>query len=438
MGKGFKIPEILNASLTDLLHDALESLRPRHPIHVTALLNDAVATLLSHAFIRPTTRMGLICGTGTNATCLCPAPYLSETKYAHEEDSGTNAWEEFVLVNTEWSMFGRGYLPTTKYDRIVDEESGLPGFQPFEMMVSGRYMGEIIRLVCMDGIDDGAWSFDKAPEAWTAKWTVQTADCSKVESYGFNYKRTIALLNDRFPLHSGSYTTSDADLFKQICNAVSTRSASLVAASTIALLQVNNELTKYPTNNWTCPTNSTTGTPSPSDSGLGSLDDDFRWSRRGSIFSVQGSRRGSLASPIVATTQPHLGSGLVTELHRGENGNASMTIMRENGIVVEEPSAMDLDDPDDDEVVVAFCGSVMEKYHNFRARCQAILDELVATHSRPSSSSSDEGIVSGKVSVDTGSIIEQRRVVLEENGDGGILGAGILAAVMDTQAHTSS
>jgi len=435
MGKGFKIPSIIDASLTDLLHDALESLHPRHPIRVTALLNDAVAPLLSHAFIRPTTRMGLICGTGTNATCLCPTPYLSDGKYHHEEDAGVNAWEEFVLVNTEWSMFGRNVLPTTKYDQIVDQESGMPGFQPFEMMVSGRYIGEIVRLVCLDGVEDGAWSFKKCPELWTRKWAVQTADCSKVESYGFKYKKTIALLNEKFPLHHGSYTTSDADLFKQICTAVSTRSASLVAASTIGLLQVNNELAKYPSNRWSCSTDSSSGTPSPSDSGLGSMDDDFRLSRRGSIFSVPGSRRGSIASPSLQATQARE-LGFISELDQVKNGTSSgMTVMQERGMVSEEPSGMDLDDSDhEDEVVVAFCGSVMEKYYNFRTRCQTILDELVASHSRPSSSSSDEGIVNGKVCADPRSLrMEQRRVVLEENRDGGILGAGILAAVMDTQ-----
>ena len=181
MGKGFNIPSILNASLTDLLHDALEDLQPRHPIRITALLNDAVATLLSHAFIRPNTRMGLICGTGTNATCLCPTQYLSDEKYHHE--AGGRAWEEFVLVNTEWSMFGKGLLPVTEYDRIVDEESGMPGFQPFEMMVSGRYIGEIVRLVCVDGIKENAWSFDTIPEGWNQKWAVQTATCSMVEAY---------------------------------------------------------------------------------------------------------------------------------------------------------------------------------------------------------------------------------------------------------------
>jgi Hexokinase len=104
---------------------------------------------------------------------------------------------------------------------------------------------------------------------------------------------------------------------------------------------------------------------------------------------------------------------------------------------------MDLDD--DDSVVVAFCGSVMEKYCTFRERCQGILDELVKYPCIYRSDTNDglkngvhgdmgDGIQALKNAV---AQVDQRRVILEENSDGGILGAGILAAVMDTK-HTIS
>ena len=96
---------------------------------------------------------------------------------------------------------------------------------------------------------------------------------------------------------------------------------------------------------------------------------------------------------------------------------------------MEEPCEMSLDD-DDDIVVVAFCGSVMEKYHGFRSRCQSILDQLVQQPFTSETNGIDRRL--RKV------VVEQRRVVLEENRDGGILGAGILAAVMDTKEITAS
>ena len=155
------------------------------------------------------------------------------------------------------------------------------------------------------------------------------------------------------------------------------------------------------------------------------MDEEIRWSRRGSIFSVQGSRRGSLASPTLLSLPPK---------PAGTDEQPQITtIIQESGIVMEEPCEMHLEDDEDDDddvVVVAFCGSVMEKYHGFRSRCQSILDQLVE---QPFTSETNG--MNGryrKVAV------EQRRVVLEENRDGGILGAGILAAVMDTRELSAS
>ena len=132
---------------------------------------------------------------------------------------------------------------------------------------------------------------------------------------------------------------------------------------------------------------------------------------------------------------------MVVGLHREDDGTG--TLIRENGVVIEEPAEM-LDDQDD-EVVVAFCGSVMEKYHQFRSRCQKILDELTSQplHIKEAPSKYSNGCANGvnghrPTTPRLHKVVEQRRVVLEENGDGGILGAGILAAVVDKHALSSS
>jgi len=103
--------------------------------------------------------------------------------------------------------------------------------------------------------------------------------------------------------------------------------------------------------------------------------------------------------------------------------------------MMEDPTEMS--DDDDDVVVVAFCGSVMEKYHTFRERCQKILDELVQQPC-PTAAEKFNGAQQGPFSVAGLQLAGQRRVVLEGNSDGGILGAGILAAVVDTRELSSS
>ncbi len=83
---------------------------------------------------------------------------------------------ESMLINTEWGAFDnqRKILPVTKYDNALDMRSANPGEQIFEKMVSisnsilailsafqpfiilcifqisGRYLGEIARLIIED------------------------------------------------------------------------------------------------------------------------------------------------------------------------------------------------------------------------------------------------------------------------------------------------
>ena len=53
-----------------------------------------------------------------------------------------------MIVNTEWGGFGnQGELDfiLTKWDRRVDATSVNPGKQIFEKVISGMYMGEVVR-----------------------------------------------------------------------------------------------------------------------------------------------------------------------------------------------------------------------------------------------------------------------------------------------------
>ena len=75
----------------------------------------------------------MILGTGVNSSALIT-------------DNGTSK-----LINTEMSLMGGDkILPQTEWDVLLDSRVEQPGFQPFETMVSGRYLGEVARLVIME------------------------------------------------------------------------------------------------------------------------------------------------------------------------------------------------------------------------------------------------------------------------------------------------
>ncbi|KAI7973954.1 hypothetical protein EIK77_001365 [Talaromyces pinophilus] len=138
------------------------------------MTNDTVATFASLAYsiksmnnVPTNSRvvMGLMVGAGSNATVPMKVSDLhpSKTEYftspktsldtaTAEKETET---ETETLVSTEWTLL-RSSQPLhdmcilSKWDKIVERSSQPPGFQPMEYIVGGRYMGELVRLIVLD------------------------------------------------------------------------------------------------------------------------------------------------------------------------------------------------------------------------------------------------------------------------------------------------
>ena len=85
------------------------------------------------------------------------------------------------VINTEWGAFGdNGELDfvVTKWDRAVDEMSVNPGKQIFEKMISGMYMGELIRQVLVDLMKDDLIFFEANREKILERGTFLTMSAS--------------------------------------------------------------------------------------------------------------------------------------------------------------------------------------------------------------------------------------------------------------------
>lgn len=121
-------------------------------------------------------------------------------------------------------MFGTGILPLTRFDSALDAAHALPGFQPLEMLVSGRYLGEVARLVIVEGFERGALFADaKAlPKGWERGYGLGTEVLAKLQ------------VGEWKSLGLGILET-DGEALQQIAAAVSARAARVVAASIYAL-----------------------------------------------------------------------------------------------------------------------------------------------------------------------------------------------------------
>ncbi|XP_038629955.1 hexokinase-1-like [Scyliorhinus canicula] len=145
-----------------------------YEVDVLALVNDTVGTMMACGFDDPYCEVGIVIGTGTNAC------YMEELRHiqAIEGDEGR------MCINTEWGAFGDdGSLDNfrTSYDKEVDAGSINPGTQLFEKMVSGLYLGELVRIILVKIIRDGILFTGKVSSKVLTKGAIDYTDVIAVD-----------------------------------------------------------------------------------------------------------------------------------------------------------------------------------------------------------------------------------------------------------------
>lgn len=232
------------------------------PLTLIATINDAAATLLSRSYNTPHTHYGLILGTGVNMGVHLPTSLLSSKmasrvttpatltppmtppssesaesslSQAEELASAEGADHTHVIVNTELSMFGTGLLPTNRFDQQLAAAHPLPDFQPLEMLVSGRYLGEIVRLVLLEGISKFGLLAGVTSSIFNVSYGLDTHVLAKVEeakSTAEIRKVLIEFVSDIV------YEDEDLKVIQRIVKAVSKRASACIATAVYALRSV--------------------------------------------------------------------------------------------------------------------------------------------------------------------------------------------------------
>lgn len=176
-------------------------------------------------------KIGVILGTGSNACYVERVQNVELFNRASKDD------DERVVINTEWGAFGDfGSLEfiRTSYDREVDHHSINPGNQLFEKMLSGMYLGELVRLVLVKLATSGLIFNGKVSDLLNTRYQFLTKFVSEIES-----EPTDSVTVIREILHEiGIENPSDEDCVnvRYACESVSRRSAHLVSAALAVLI----------------------------------------------------------------------------------------------------------------------------------------------------------------------------------------------------------
>lgn len=218
--KGWSVAGLEGQDVAALLGDALRR-RGLERVRVSAVANDTVATLILQSYRsrgaggRPAD-IGLILGTGTNqAADLGPAG----------------------IRNLESGNFD-GVTPVeTPYDVALDREERepRPGAQRLEKMVSGHYLGELLRRVVYDLSQRRAGLRGAAQSAFATPFAVESEHLSRIAADRSNGLDDVdALLREL----GATSTREERQGVRALSGAIVGRSARLVAATLLGTLRV--------------------------------------------------------------------------------------------------------------------------------------------------------------------------------------------------------
>lgn len=240
MGKGFHCSNgTVGQELGQLL---IESCRKRSlNVEMAAIVNDSSAALLSRAYVDPKTRMSLILGTGTNMAIHFPVHEIGRSKFGVRPD-GWFDYAKHVIVNTELSMFGGGVLPMTRWDDFLNRTHLRPDYQPLEYMITGRYLGEIVRLIITEAVETAGLFGGQLPHSMREPYSFDTSIVAFLEEdSSISLSASAALLQKEhtFPSYP---SVEDLRFLRRVCQVTSRRAAGYLATAIHSMWVLRNEV----------------------------------------------------------------------------------------------------------------------------------------------------------------------------------------------------
>ncbi|KAI3932377.1 hypothetical protein MKW92_010312 [Papaver armeniacum] len=218
--KGFSIEDAVDKDVVVELTKALD--RQGINIRVAALVNDTIGTLAGGKYLNNDVAAAVILGTGTNAA------------YVERAQAIPKSGE--MVINTEWGNFRSSHLPVTEYDQALDQDSLNIGEQIFEKIISGMYLGDIVRRVLCKMAEEAGFFGDVVPPKLRTRFVLRTPEiCAMHHDTSSDLSVVESKLKDIFGISDTSLETRRVVL--DICNIVATRAARLSAAGILGILK---------------------------------------------------------------------------------------------------------------------------------------------------------------------------------------------------------
>lgn len=225
--KAFAVDDAVGEDVVAELQTAME--KQGVDMRVAALVNDTVGTLAAGSYNDEDVVIGVILGTGSNAAYVEKASDIP--KLEGELPKSGN-----MVINTEWGNFSSSCLPITEYDKALDDESLNPGEQIFEKLLSGLYLGEIVRRVLLKIATQCSIFGDVDLTKLGTHFNLRTPDISAMHHDETPDLRIVA---EKLAanLKIADTTLETRKMVVEICDIVTCRSARLAAAGIVGIIR---------------------------------------------------------------------------------------------------------------------------------------------------------------------------------------------------------
>ncbi|KAK7251519.1 hypothetical protein RIF29_34795 [Crotalaria pallida] len=225
--KGFNIEDAVGEDVVGQLTKSLEKIGL--DMRVAALVNDTIGTLAGGKFSNQDVIAAVILGTGTNAAYV-------ERSNAIPKWHGLSPKSGEMVINMEWGNFRSTHLPLTEYDQALDDESLNPGEQMFEKLLSGMYLGDIVRRVLLKMAEEAEFFGDTVPPKLRVPFILRTPDMSAMHhDTSPDLKVVGSKLKDILEISNTSLKMRK--VIVELCDIVANRGARLAAAGIMGILK---------------------------------------------------------------------------------------------------------------------------------------------------------------------------------------------------------
>ncbi|RAL46641.1 hypothetical protein DM860_004920 [Cuscuta australis] len=206
-------------------------------LRVLALVDDTIGVLAGGRYYSQESVTAVTLGMGTNAA------YVESSSAVEKWPFGKPHKFSETVVDMQWGNFYSSNLPVTEFDLSLDTESSNPGCRRFEKLISGMYLGEIVRRVLLKIARETCLFGDIVPPKLSVPYLLRSPDMAAMhQDMSEDYEVISEKLKEIFEI-TNSDPVSRA-IVSDICDIVAQRAARLVGAGVIGILNKLERLDK--------------------------------------------------------------------------------------------------------------------------------------------------------------------------------------------------